>query len=805
VLTALGLIAARDSSPDWGLLFEGPGQLVALAVGGIFTMGIEAMGITVNVSVVWLPLFVTAVIVAGLIFLSIRDEKAQPSASRGARWVRSAITGFALSLLILLVSAILPIRYNLGGDGTNPFTAMLSGGGTGSAASFTAFLGALILATAVGYFSRARVSVSRTAKAITPIRHALTTVWRMIALYVGVVSALLAIGLIVYFAVQGADALLTIFLWLPTLVLMGVGFVNLSPIGLFGGGQALAGLGSNAQTGYWMPADLPIWATALILVINLALIASVGILLALSRMNSRTSTAIRWVITVASFAVTGAVISLLSGIAFRTSLDLGSAGEMLDGVFSGTSSAALESSVSMRATVGLAAWTFIIFAILGALVEAAATYLAPLLIPLLPAMLRARLTRATFVAAPATAAGTAAAAPGAAAATPSGPAYAPAPGAPAATAYLTGDGSTADASAPADGSSPEWASASSAPADALPVVEPMTPERKKKVVIVLASIGAAIVLVVGASIALSIVNSTVYSPANQVESYLDDLIDGNGTAAFEAGNLGVDGSSHVLLTDEVLGATDGRITDYSITDTSVSGDNAMVTVDVEQGGQTESVYYNVVRSGKTLVVFDNWGLDSVSLQTISMSVPEGVTELLVNDVAISIDDADADLGYIDLAAFPGEYTVQVGGTNEFLSSEPATVTVPAGMGILDFIDLELAPTEAFHNAVSAQIDDYVESCAAQGVLDADDCPIYTYAYGTITDVVWTITQPATFTIEDYGNGEWYVSGDDYGTATVSYTRSTAFTPAESQTEETEFSVRGMVKMVDGAPVYTYDY
>jgi hypothetical protein len=778
VLTALGLIAARDSSPDWGLLFESPGQLVAVAVGGIFTMGIDAMGMTINASVVWLPLFVTAVIVAGLIFLGRRDELAHASVSRGARWLRSAITGLALSLLVLLVAAILPIHYDLGSAPSNPLTGGLSGGGTGSAVSFTAFLGALLLGTVVSYFARARVSAERAPKASTPVRLALATAWRTIAVYVAVVSALLTIGLIIYFATQGADALLTIFLWLPTLVLMGVGFVNLSPVGLFGGGQAFASIG---ETSYWMPTELPIWGTAIILVINVALIVAVGMVLALSRSNFRPSTAIRWVTTVASFAVAGAVISLISGIAFRTSLDMGSAGDALDGLFSGSSSDALESAASMRATVGLAAWTFIIFAILGALVEAAATYLSPLLLPLLPASLRARIVRATAGVAPATAA------------TASG---------------VAGGVDAGVATGVADGSSPQWASASgtTTSSDSAPAVVPMSPERKKKVVIVLASIGAAIVLIVGATVAISVVNSTVYSPKNQVESYLDSIIDGNATAALDAGELEAGEDSQVLLTDEVLKATEGGITGYSITDTFTSGDTATVIAEIDQNGTSEEVSYEVVRSGKTAVLFDNWELGTVFVGSMTVTVPEGTTELLVNDVPVSIEDLEPEYGYLSLAAFPGEYTVSIGGDNEYLSSEPATLVIPAGIqAIPETLAFTVEPTEAFEAEVSSQIDDLLETCAATGELRPDDCPFYTFAYGDTTDIKWTIDTPATFSLEDYGNGEWYVSTDDRGTAIVSYTRDTDYTEPESLTEDVDFTVEGAVEMVDGAPVYTYGY
>jgi len=796
VLVGLSLVAALDTSPDWTLLFEGPGQLVALAVGGIFTLSIEVLSVTLNVSLIWLPLVVTAAVIAALLFLSTRDERATPSASRTVRSVRSAITGLVLSLLILLIAAILPIRYSFGGGGDDYFASLMSGGIDGSAVSFTAFLGALLVGTGVSFLARSRVSAARAARVATPLRQAVTTVWRTLALYLGAVASLITVGLIVYFAVEDASTLLGLLLWLPTLVLLGLGFVNLAPVGVFGGSEALAGLGTT-QTSYWMPADLPVWATAVIVLLNLALLVATGLVLALRRTHGAVSTGVRWMTTVASFAVAGAIIALLSGIPVWSSLDTGSSGGLLDGMLGQDSGIA--EAVSVRAVIGLAAWTFIIFAVVGALVEAVATYLAPLLVPFVPASVRSRITGSSASTSPA-----------------STPASTSAPTPGVATPAETNDTSVLAAVAPvvaADGSTPDWSTAPASSTDPTSLTDetpypnptPMTPERKKKLAIIFGSIGAALVLIVGAAVAFSVVNSTIYNPEHQVESYLDALVDGDGTAALEAGDPNLGEISRALLTDEVLGAAESRVTGYTITDSNIVGDTASVRVDIEQGDETTAAYYDVVRSGKTFVVFDTWELSSVDVETISMRIPAEVTELLVNKVPVSLEGIDTSVGFVDFAAFPGEYTVEVGGSNEYLASEPATTFVSAGLGIVEIVSLELAPTEAFHDAVSTQIDAYLEACISQGELQPEGCPMYTFAYGDITDVKWTITTPATFTVEGYGDGDWYVISEDYGTATVSYTRTTSFSPAEAQTDERDFRVSGMVTMVDGEPVYSSEY
>ena len=65
------------------------------------------------------------------------------------------------------------------------------------------------------------------------------------------------------------------------------------------------------------------------------------------------------------------------------------------------------------------------------------------------------------------------------------------------------------------------------------------------------------------------------------------------------------------------------------------------------------------------------------------------------------------------------------------------------------------PTKAFEKSNDEQVTAMVEACVALKELDADDCPMYTFDFGTVTDVAWTIDEAATFEIEDSYDDEWY--------------------------------------------------
>ncbi|MCU1406563.1 MAG: hypothetical protein JWQ43_2866 [Glaciihabitans sp.] len=762
VLSILALFAAGDSSPGASWAFEAPAQLVAMAVGGIFTIGATAVGVTANVSVVWLPLLLTALVAVGSVLLARRDEKARPSATAAMRWALAACAGLAVALLVVIVAAVLAVRFTSGDSADNEMLAMFSVSGSGSAASFTAFLGALVVGTLASYLGRAGIAPrAKTVTGVSPVRSAVAASIRATAVYTVVISVLLALTIVIYAISQGGiKILLTALLWLPTLVVDGLGLINLAPVSLTGSITSLMGA-TGAPTSFWLPGRLPVWATVLVLVVNLAVVVLAGIVLSLARRTAGVSVAARWVSTIASFAVLGVVVTLLGRVSLWTSVDTGGVGTELDSLLGGFGSSIVENIAAVNGAVSLSAGTFLVFAILGALVEAAATYIAPQLTPLLPASVTARLARVTGATA-----------------------------APVLVGGIAGDGDDAVL----------------AGAPATPVVVPMTPERKRRIRLVLIAVAAAVVVVAGAGITISAVNSTVFSPKKQVESYLGNIVDGNASAALDLAEISAPNASRVLLTDEVLSATEGGLTGYSITDVTVTNETAVVTAELDQDGEKTTVQYPVSRSGSKYVVFDDWNLNTVAIPALTVAVPDGTTELDVNGVTVAVDGINSDAGYLELPALPGTYVVGLAGDDEYLAAKPQTVTVAAGMDSYPAtVSFELEPTEAFTASVQKQIEALLVSCAAEKLLQADDCPIYTYSYGDITDVVWTVNEQATFELSGYGGEEWSVMNEDEGKATVTYTQSTSYSEPEAVTDEVEFSVYGDVEMVDGAPVYTYGY
>ncbi len=788
VFTLLVFVAAADASLDWGLAFQAPAQIVGLAVAGTLTVGATVMGISAAVSVVWLPLLVTAFLIIATAFVARRDERIAPSRTRGIRWLLSALSGVVLALLVVIVAAVTPLTYALG-DGSDTDFGFLTGSGTASSASFTAFLGALVLGTLASYVARARVA--RAAAGITPaiVAPAAASVFAsvrstlpVVGLHLGVLAVLVTVALLVWSVVNGGvNALLTAFFWLPTAVVDGLGFVNLAPLTVGGSLAALGGL-TGSSNSFWMPTELPGWATVLILVVNLLLILVTGTVLRLRREQLRLSAAMSWVTTVVSFAVVGIVVSIVGAIAGWTSVDTAGAGESLDGLLGGAASL-IEGAAAASGVVGLAAWTFIVFAALGALVEVVAVFVAPTLLQLLPAAVLTRSARITgLVGVPFAVPGTY---------VPPEPVKVP----------VVSD-------APVVAGEPVVVAAGAAPTAVQPqadgAIVPMTPEKKRRVWIVLAAVGGGVVVILGASVAVSIINQVVFSPQNQVESYLDAIVAGDASDALAIGGVEESTGERVLLTDAVLKATEGRITGYTITQFGSSGDTAIVTADIDQDGVTEETAYELTKSGTTALFFDNWNLEPVWLPSVAIGVSPGIDEIDVNGTTVELSSDAQEIGYVDLLVFPGDYVIANAGDDEWLSAEPQTVQ--AGLSaVTGDARLSLEPTAKFTSSVDEQVAEYLAGCAAQKILDPDDCPIRVYDYGTITDVVWTIDEPAVTSLGSMYDDEWDLSTDKRGSATVTYTNTDYRGQATPEKATVDFYIDGDVTMVDGAPVFSSLY
>ena len=768
VCTALTLIGLPAALANWSWLFEAPGQLVGLALGGVLSAGTSLAGVTASVSLMWLPVIVTVAFVVAVVVASRRDEQITPTASRLDRLILSLVTGAVTALLALIVSAILPILATAGST-TGIFSSLLSAQISASAASPTLLLGSFVLGTLVAYLSRAKV-----ARAIAPpldtapseVIAAIRATLPVISLYLILVAVLVSLVIVVSLVSNGGISMLSsLLLWLPMVVLNSFGLVNLSTSGVSGsmGAALTSGGGAPGLQSLWLPSVLPAWGVVVLLAVDAALILAIGVVLRLRR-DSAVKPSISWMTTVISFTLAGAAISILGSAAVWTHVDATGLGGALGGLLGsnsytsglsglgGPAGSALSSLGSTQGAYGPAAWTFIIFAILGGLVEASATFLAPSIIPRLSPQFIKR-----------------------------GDAFLSRIGTPLrSSGAITAESDTAD-------------------------YTPLLPEQKKRLKIVAVSVGGVVAFIVLATITVSILNQSYFSPSRLVADYLDSFVSGKASQALEIGNINTGSLPRTLLTDSVLKSNPSRITNYTITSSSTSGDESRVVANIHRGQAKSTEVFTLQRQGSTWIIFDAWKMKPTSLPMVSAQVKPSATSVIINGVALKTTASERSAGFISLPAFPGEYTVAFGGNSKWVTAASTKVTVSALTGESPArVEFVHKPTEALVTSLNQQVAAYLAACAAQTVLNPTGCPFYYYSYSTPSQVQWSIVSTPTISLKAESDGTFSVSSDDSGDAHVSFVDTGFFSSSTANSEDSNFSLAGTVSLDTGSPVFTAD-
>ncbi len=247
--------------------------------------------------------------------------------------------------------------------------------------------------------------------------------------------------------------------------------------------------------------------------------------------------------------------------------------------------------------------------------------------------------------------------------------------------------------------------------------------------IVLARVGAALIVAAALAGGVLAANATVFSASAFVRGYL---------AAVAAGHV-----------DEVLAlpgvdtqGLDPRLLDaraYSGLDTEVLADELRegvhhVRVGIDDGGTREELVFEVEQRGTRFGLFPRWGF-AVSPVTALEVTTTGDARFRAGELPL----AAADGGPVVFAAItPARYVF--GHESAFLTAEPVeVVTTGADRGVR----LDIRPNAAFVAAVRAAVESELDACAEQRVLFPTGCPFgFAIANRVASEPRWTITELA---------------------------------------------------------------
>lgn len=418
-------------------------------------------------------------------------------------------------------------------------------------------------------------------------------------------------------------------------------------------------------------------------------------------------TAWSWIITTITYLLLGVLFTAANGIYVSVFM----AGE------------------GLRASFHSAAWGFIVWLLVGAVVQALASYIMPRLTYRLPAgLVRALGVGLTLP-----------------------PAFAPATPTPAHDGYgpatqpvHSGEQTAIMASVPHSDphssaeTGPSTQTSWNAAAPEQREAQPMT--RKSKVVLV--SSLSVVALVAIAWIAHAVVARTVFSPHHTAEEYLQAVVDGRAEDALTAMGPNVTDELRALATDEVYQAAADRPDRFELGDVHRDGSDATVEATIYQSGKAYPLELGLTKSGTQAVVFSDWSLENGDLAGRAAYV-SGPSQLTVNEVDVDVspsgqgaaensDDTFSDgvdeAAVENLAAesgqvlLPGTYIFTAPEGSKYLSNgEDLELTITPGELSATPIEFSQRYTSAFEDDAIAQVEQRLEACLADQSIRIDDC------------------------------------------------------------------------------------
>ncbi|WP_324113138.1 hypothetical protein [Microbacterium sp.] len=320
-------------------------------------------------------------------------------------------------------------------------------------------------------------------------------------------------------------------------------------------------------------------------------------------------------------------------------------------------------------------------------------------------------------------------------------------------------------------------------------------------------IGGLIAVVVAATIAGGIlVYRTLYGPAAFVTHYLQLLASGHAVEALAVPGVAVDRSrlaaaglpedaSDALLRREALAS----LTDIRVVSQRTVGDETDVTVSYRAGSYAGRTTFAVARDG-WIGVAPAWRFARSPLAVIDLTV-HGSATFEVNGFTLDKRQASpagvkADLAEpVHLLVFsPGLYSVRVD-TNAMTSRPKALLSDTLFQRTA--LDVQAVPTAEFLSVVQTRVDEFLDACAKQPVLQPTACPFGTQVDDRLTAAPsWSIvTQPVVTLIPD---GEGWDIRPAHATAHLTVPTQSIFDGSlHTVSENVPFGITGTVT-IDGS-------
>lgn len=256
------------------------------------------------------------------------------------------------------------------------------------------------------------------------------------------------------------------------------------------------------------------------------------------------------------------------------------------------------------------------------------------------------------------------------------------------------------------------------------------------------------------------INNALFSASGFVNQYLSALARHDAASA-----LSMPGVADSLPEDVdktlLRGSALGQLSDISITDVQGNDEKTTVTASYTLGGKKTSGTFVLTRLGNTFGVFESWAFAEPPLARAKVSV--------WHDAAFSVGDS----GQIDLRSTPtGKDATVWGGTGTFVLFAPGNYVfdhtstwLTAKKVVLDVatpgetaeVVVDVQANKAFNKRVQKEVNDYLDECVKQQVLQPTGCP---FGYQTGNRIVgepsWEVVEYPVIDVQP-GETTWQVT------------------------------------------------
>lgn len=257
--------------------------------------------------------------------------------------------------------------------------------------------------------------------------------------------------------------------------------------------------------------------------------------------------------------------------------------------------------------------------------------------------------------------------------------------------------------------------------------------------------------IVAAIATVTLVNTHVFGPHQQVESYLEALRQGEGERALGLLNATVPDANAALLDGPALQRATQGVENVEVGPPQPSGENR-VAVDVSYtiDDAEHTTAFMLEKTGTEWLFFNRWEFVPSTLPTLEVSVINQ-NEATLNGTRVLMPE-----GRNQFAVFyPAE--VEAHYTSEYFAAPAQTVAVTDRQQGPTRVNLATAATPALAEGVTAQLKTFLDSCAEQTVFQPANCPFGFETENRVAGpITWSITEYPEVRIEPF-NGDWIIS------------------------------------------------